>query len=212
MSVNHRGKKTTSPFNWKCGELKRLLSRHTANDRIILIASDVIYDEDLTEAFFRTLESLMSSSQRVKLDVTSSESNNSNNRHANNLTAGRMKRNAEDQETPSKFGTPVEAFHHEIGNKGAEVFPTEVSPILYLALEKRFNFTIEDMSVVATGYRALQRNVLDVTDGPLTMSLCRQGYVRSFKFEGMRIALTFQQCFRYPRDENMEIWRIKLRT
>lgn len=208
-STKHR-RKETSPFNWRRGELRHLISSQTTNDRLIIIASDVIYDEDLTEAFFRALEILMSSPQRLEQDTASSEGNNSNNWPTNNFPAANTRRNAGDQGgTPTKIPTPKLTFH-EMGDTGADT-STEGSPVLYLALEKRFNFTIKDMSVVATGYSALQRNVLDTTDGPITTPPCGQGHASSFKFEGVRLPLSFQQCFRYARDDNMEIWRIKPR-
>lgn len=82
--------------------------------------------------------------------------------------------------------------------------------VLYLALEKRFNFSLAELSVSATGYKTLLGNVMDVTNG-VDASVVGGCALRRKAFEGVRLPLTFQQCFRYQRSDAMEIWEIRRR-
>lgn len=142
-------------FAWREDELKEL--QHAAftgggdsRQKLVILASDVIYDEPLTEALFDVLRLLM----------------------------------------PSR-------------GDGDAVF--------YLALEKRFNFTLKDLSVVASGYKSFLRNVsTDETagvDGPRSTNMQQHQH----DFEGKRIPLSFPQCFRYDRSTAMELWEIRRR-
>ena len=87
--------------------------------------------------------------------------------------------------------------------------------VLYLALEKRFNFSMAELSVAATGYNALLRNVLDTTQatesGAGVDRSARQGGNAQKEFEGRKLPLSFQQCFRYTRNDAMELWEIRRR-
>ncbi|KAL0415248.1 UNVERIFIED_CONTAM: Methyltransferase-like protein 22 [Sesamum latifolium] len=79
-------------YGWSVSDVEEL---HKAS---LLLAADVIYSDDLTDAFFRVLEAIMSNS-------------------------------------PEK--------------------------VLYLALEKRYNFTIDDLDVVANGYSHFRSFIKD---------------------------------------------------
>ncbi|KAL0415244.1 UNVERIFIED_CONTAM: Methyltransferase-like protein 22 [Sesamum latifolium] len=79
-------------YGWGVSEVEEL---HKAS---LLLAADVIYSDDLTDAFFRVLEAIMSN-------------------------------------TPDK--------------------------VLYIALEKRYNFTIDDLDVVANGYSHFRSYIKD---------------------------------------------------
>lgn len=106
------------------------------------------------------------------------------------------------EEPPSSGGQMFSSF---IAGGGGETV------VLYLALEKRFNFSLAELSVSATGYKALLGNVLDVTDavdGRVVGGGCAS---RRKAFEGIRLPLNFQQCFRYNRSDAMEIWQIRRR-
>ena len=83
--------------------------------------------------------------------------------------------------------------------------------VLYLALEKRFNFSLAELSVSATGYKALLGNVVDVTDAADGRGIGDGCASRRKAFEGIRLPLKFQQCFRYNRSDAMEIWEIRRR-
>jgi methyltransferase-like protein 22 len=97
---------------------------------IIWLAADVIYDDELTEAFFQTAKRMMRSGEH-----------------------------------------------------------------LWMAMEKRFNFSIEEMSVVAHGYKRLMKYVSDV-DGAMP-------------FRGSRIPLSFsQRVMSYDRVVDLEMWDI----
>jgi hypothetical protein len=66
---------------------------------------------------------------------------------------------------------------------------------LWMAMEKRFNFSIEEMSVVAHGYKRLMKYVSDV-DGAMP-------------FRGSRIPLSFsQRVMSYDRVVDLEMWDI----
>nr|GMC53552.1 methyltransferase-like protein 22 isoform X1 [Ipomoea batatas] len=111
----------------------------------VLLAADVIYSDDLTDAFFSTLERLMS-------------------------------------ENPEK--------------------------VLYLALEKRYNFTLDDLDVVANGYshfRSYLREVDDAEHNELDSSSS------SPCFLGKQINLKEIPKYvrEYDRGNDVEIWEIK---
>ncbi|PSS07441.1 Methyltransferase-like protein [Actinidia chinensis var. chinensis] len=107
----------------------------------LIVAADVIYSDDLTDAFFNTLEKLM-------------------------------------MQRPEK--------------------------VAYLALEKRYNFTFDDLNVVANGYSRFRSYLRDgegdgVESGSLTC------------FVGKCIDLTEipQYMREYDRGNDVEIWQIK---
>ncbi|KAL6996488.1 hypothetical protein U1Q18_006621 [Sarracenia purpurea var. burkii] len=108
----------------------------------LIVAADVIYSDDLTDAFFNTLERLM------------------------------VKR-------PEK--------------------------VAYVALEKRYNFTLDDLDIVANGYSHFQSYLRD--DGE-----CDDLQKRSRPcFVGKCIDLTQipQNVREYDRGDDVEIWQIK---
>ncbi|XP_050289830.1 uncharacterized protein LOC126727981 [Quercus robur] len=108
----------------------------------LLVAADVIYSDDLTDAFFNVLEKFMS--------------------------------------------------------LGSE-------KVLYLALEKRYNFSVNDLDVVANGYSHFRSYLRDDSE----CKDIKNGSVPCFV--GKRIDITqIQQYVRdYDRGNDVEIWRIK---
>lgn len=159
-----------SPFAWRDGELQSLRERrasHVGAKGLVIMASDIIYDTALTEAFFDALRGFM----------------------------------------------PPPRKDSQEGRGGADA-------VLYLALEKRFNFTLEDLSVTATGYRAFVRNVLEKGPGSASEPGGRlssdpspksRAPVETQDFEGVRLPLDYTQCFMYHRSEAMELWEIRRR-
>ncbi|KAI3806870.1 hypothetical protein L1987_22788 [Smallanthus sonchifolius] len=111
----------------------------------LLVAADVIYSDDLTDALFHTLERLM---------------------------------------------------------------PHGLEKVLYLALEKRYNFSIDDLDVVANGYSRFRSYVRDETDDAENNEL-PNGSLSAFV--GTRIDLTKipQYAFNYNRGLDLELWKIK---
>jgi Lysine methyltransferase len=85
-------------------------------------------------------------------------------------------------------------------------------PVCLLALEKRFNFSLAELSVVATGYRALRECVLDLDDANAVAAAAIAAASDSTTppFEGRRLPLSsFQQCFTgYTRTPQMELWEL----
>nr|GMC49943.1 methyltransferase-like protein 22 isoform X1 [Ipomoea batatas] len=131
--------KSSSSYAWTQKEFEELKKAS------VLLAADVIYSDDLTDAFFSTLERLMS-------------------------------------ESPEK--------------------------VLYLALEKRYNFTLDDLDVVANGYshfRSYLRDVDDAEHNELDSSSS------SPCFLGKQIKLTEIPKYvrEYDRGNDVEIWEIK---
>ncbi|KAL6559876.1 hypothetical protein OROGR_004993 [Orobanche gracilis] len=115
----------------------------------VLLAADVIYSNDITDAFFNVLEAIMSSSPQKPICVT-----------------------------------------------------TEV---LYLALEKRYNFTMDDLDVIATGYSHFLSYIGDEEgNGALETE-------HSPSFMGKLIGLDeIPQYVRdYNRGDDVEIWQIR---
>ncbi|XP_076891666.1 uncharacterized protein LOC143543168 [Bidens hawaiensis] len=111
----------------------------------LLVAADVIYSDDLTDALFHTLERLMS--------------------------------------------------------HGLE-------KVLYLALEKRYNFSIDDLDVVANGYSRFRSHVTDEIDDAENNEL-HNGSLSYFV--GTRIDVTKipQYAINYNRGHDLELWKIK---
>ncbi|PWA56755.1 methyltransferase family protein [Artemisia annua] len=123
-------------YAWNLSELEEL------ERASLLVAADVIYNDDLTDALFTTLERLMS--------------------------------------------------------RGLE-------KVLYLALEKRYNFSVDDLDVIANGYSCFRSYVRDENehDKIQTGSSCA--------FIGTRIDLTKipQYANDYIRGQDVELWQIK---
>ncbi|KAJ4718147.1 methyltransferase-like protein 22 [Melia azedarach] len=124
-------------YCWNSSELEEI------ERASVLLAADVIYSNDLTDAFFRTLNKLM---------LLGSEK------------------------------------------------------VLYLALEKRYNFSLDDLDVVANGYSHFRSYIW--VEGE-----CERLECASFPiFEGKRIDLNGipQYVREYDRGNDVELWQIKL--
>lgn len=77
--------------------------------------------------------------------------------------------------------------------------------VAYLALEKRYNFTLDDLNVVANGYSHFRRYLRDEFE-------CNDIKSKSLPcFVGKRIDLTEipQYMREYDRGNDVEIWQIK---
>ena len=86
--------------------------------------------------------------------------------------------------------------------------------ILYLSLEKRFNFELAYMSVVAHSYHRFLDYIHDITDTPYTPHASYTPVVaRDKMFIGRRIPLHTipQRVASYTRSECMELWQIEKR-
>ncbi|KAJ9559501.1 hypothetical protein OSB04_004661, partial [Centaurea solstitialis] len=110
----------------------------------LLVAADVIYSDDLTDALFSTLKRLMSHGSKK---------------------------------------------------------------VLYLALEKRYNFSLDDLDVVANGYSCFRSYVQDESDDAENDDLQNQSLCA---FVGTRIDLTEipQYANNYDRGKDVELWQI----
>lgn len=212
------------PYAWRTGELGSLLwsgdgvMDNRGRRGLVILGSDVIYDEGLTEAFFDVLKTLMPPPPPTC---------DQGHRHSG-------KDRAEANNGSSRAPTL------RLPSSLATASSSSPSPVLYMALEKRFNFTIAELSVAATGYKALLRNVLDVTTanegssrshpnhpnggvisvakdsvgnapGEACLRDLQNHHRRNQAFEGVRLPLTFAQCFRYQRSVAMEMWEIRRR-
>ncbi|KAF5726888.1 methyltransferase-like protein 22 isoform X1 [Tripterygium wilfordii] len=122
-------------YSWSSSEVEEV------QEASVLVAADVIYSDDLTDAFFTILERLMSLGQEK---------------------------------------------------------------VLYLAMEKRYNFSLDDLEVVANGYSRFRSYLKD--DGE-----CEGVQLGSFPFVGkcMDLALIPQYVGEYNRGNNVELWQIK---
>ncbi|XP_031250252.1 methyltransferase-like protein 22 isoform X1 [Pistacia vera] len=123
-------------YSWNQSELEEVKRAH------LLVAADVIYSDDLTDAFFSILERLMS-----------------------------------------------------LGSK----------KVLYLALEKRYNFSISDLDVVANGYSHFRSYLRE--EGESKSPECGSTPC----FVGKRIDLNEipQYVKEYDRGSDVELWQIK---
>lgn len=210
---------TCGPFSWRKGELDGLsLLSDSKRGGLVIVAADVIYDEGLTDALFEALKLLMPAPSLRARGLGKEDKN----------CDGRVLRAADNatkplphQATPSATAIPVRENSSVINGPVSDenlvddhdCRPLGTDAVLYLALEKRFNFSVAELSVAATGYSALLRNVVDVTekDGvDIGVYSCTQQGLKNAKkaFEGRRLALSFHQCFRYERSNAMELWEI----
>ncbi|XP_042062290.1 methyltransferase-like protein 22 isoform X2 [Salvia splendens] len=124
-------------FGWISSELEKLQSAS------LLLAADVIYSDDLTDAFFSCLEAIMSS--------------------------------------------------------GSE-------KVLFLALEKRYNFSIDDLDVVANGYSHFRSYLkVEEEEGDALETEFPQRFVgRPINLEEIP-----QYVHEYERGNDVEIWKIR---
>ena len=99
----------------------------------VIIASDVIYDDNLTDAFLETVEKLFDLNRDV---------------------------------------------------------------VLYISLEKRINFTLEDLEVVSPAYDYLMTKLEKMTE------ICEP------RIKVQRISTDFQQYFMYDKVQHLELWKI----
>ncbi|CBJ30354.1 conserved unknown protein [Ectocarpus siliculosus] len=214
------GTGTCGPFSWRKGELDGLsLISDSKRGGPVIVAADVIYDEGLTDALFQALTLLMPVPS-LRARGLGKEDRNCDSKVSS--TADNATKPLPHQTTPSTTPTPScedSAVTYVPVSKPVDdhdCHPLGTNAVLYLALEKRFNFSVAELSVAATGYSALLRNVVDVTenDGVGTgVDGCTQQGLKSAKkaFEGRRLPLSFQQCFRYERSNAMELWEIRRR-
>jgi methyltransferase-like protein 22 len=115
-------------------------SQLDSND-ILWLAADVVYDDKITEAFFKTLSRLMRNSER-----------------------------------------------------------------LWLSIEKRFNFTVDEMSLVAHGYN---RFLSYVEGSNACVYFDTADQIEKMRyFSGHRIPLLFPQYVEYDRTKDIELWEI----
>ncbi|KAF9617673.1 hypothetical protein IFM89_037907 [Coptis chinensis] len=77
--------------------------------------------------------------------------------------------------------------------------------VLYLALEKRYNFSLDDLDVIANGYSRFQSYLRDAEE-------CRHlenGLLPRFVGKQIDLADIPQYVREYDRQESVEIWQIK---
>ncbi|KAA8540421.1 hypothetical protein F0562_024660 [Nyssa sinensis] len=123
-------------YFWTSSEIEKLQRAS------LIVAADVIYSDDLTDAFFNTVERLMSQS-------------------------------------PEKM--------------------------LYLALEKRYNFTLDDLNVVANGYSHFRSYLR--SDGECDG--LKNGSWPCFVGKSIDLTQIPQYVREYERGNDVEIWQIK---
>ncbi|CAM9092981.1 unnamed protein product [Hapterophycus canaliculatus] len=211
-----------SPFTWNKGELEGLSApTQTAGGGLVIIAADVIYDEGLTDALFDALKSLMPAPRPFGEHTPHGRDRKLSSGEKNEAPAGQTPpvttaEDSVDEVHPAVSFIPFRRrpIEDALADRSCLV-RGDGEAVLFLALEKRFNFSLAELSVAATGYSALIRNVLDVTGGDgagvKVAERCPRQSPRERAFEGRRLPLSFQQCFRYQRSNAMELWEIRRR-
>lgn len=198
-------------FDWEKDELEGL-SLPTSRGRLVIIAADVVYDEGLTDAFFDVLKLLMPVPTLPSRNKSASKGAG-----CAGLVEETSPASSASEEDVGFFGSLASVGEKSIAKEKGTPGVRRQAAVLYLAIEKRFNFSIAELSVAATGYNALLRNVLDVTTegrrAEVTKESCRWQGLKTQKksFEGRRLPISFQQCFQYQRSNAMEFWEIQRR-
>ncbi|MED6133927.1 hypothetical protein PIB30_032727 [Stylosanthes scabra] len=126
----------TPSYSWTPSEIE------DAENATLLLAADVIYSDDLTDAFFSTVEGLMS--------------------------------------------------------KGS-------TKVLYLALEKRYNFSLSDLDIVANGYSHFRNYFKDEDENEGIESVSTSNFVGKL----IDMSQIPQYVREYERGDDVEIWQIK---
>lgn len=126
----------TQRYSWTSREIEE------AENASLLLAADVIYSDDLTDAFFSTLEKLMS--------------------------------------------------------RGS-------TKVLYMALEKRYNFSFSDLDVVANGYSHFRSYLRDED----AVESFESATMPNFVGKQIDISQIPQYVKEYERTHDVEIWQIK---
>ncbi|XP_031388729.1 methyltransferase-like protein 22 isoform X2 [Punica granatum] len=122
-------------YSWTCSEIE------AAEGASLLLAADVIYSDDLTDALFNTLERLMSRA---------------------------------------------------------------IEKVLYLALEKRYNFNLDEMDVVANGYSHFRDFVRDEGENDIV-----DKEVPCFVGKCIDLTQIPRYIDSYDRGDDVELWEIK---
>ncbi|XP_033629946.1 methyltransferase-like protein 22 [Asterias rubens] len=120
----------SSVFQW--GEEDKVLLQEV----MVIIAADVIYDDELTDAFFNTLHHLM--------------------------TTGKEK-------------------------------------MAFIAIEKRFNFTVDDLKVTCKAYDHFLKHITRLVSSPAV----------KVKYYAEKLRTDFMECSQYTRTKQMELWEIR---
>uniref|UniRef100_A0A7C9ADH7 Calmodulin-lysine N-methyltransferase n=1 Tax=Opuntia streptacantha TaxID=393608 RepID=A0A7C9ADH7_OPUST len=131
--------KLKTRWSWTSSEVEQI-SRAS-----VLLAADVIYSDELTDAFFGVLEKLMSQGS---------------------------------------------------------------TKVLYLALEKRYNFSLNDLDVVANGYSHFRSYLIDGED----VDAETDGMTGGFVGKPIDVSEIPQYVREYERGEDVELWEIKYVT
>ncbi|CAL0324126.1 unnamed protein product [Lupinus luteus] len=127
---------STQRYSWTSREID------DAENASFLLAADVIYSDDLTDAFFSILERLMS---------------------------------------------------------------TGSAKVLYMALEKRYNFSLSDLDVVANGYSHFRSYIKDEDE----IKSLESRTMTNFAGKRMDFSQIPQYVREYERGHDVEIWQIK---
>lgn len=77
---------------------------------------------------------------------------------------------------------------------------------LLMSVEKRFNFTIDEMSLIAHGYNKF----LQYIHGSIICEIVRDNIILKKQFVGKRISLLFPQYIEYDRVKDIEMWDIQI--
>lgn len=129
-------------YSWHESDLEEL------KETSIILASDVIYSDSITDAFFSLLEKLM---------------------------------------------------------------PSGSNKVLWLALEKRYNFSLSDLDVVAHGYQHFRSFLDDRTQGSqpaLRIEDCNLQGCKNFSGKQLQLDQIPQYILEYERTSDLELWQI----
>ncbi|KAM6602149.1 hypothetical protein CsatA_021758 [Cannabis sativa] len=158
---------TSNRHLWTSSEVEE------AQGASILLAADVIYSDELTDAFFSTVERLMSiGSEKVQYN---------NIKMVHSKTCKYISKNS-----------IINGNHF-------------VYQVLYLAMEKRYNFSLDDLNVVANGYAHFRSYLQDEEDFEGIEDCSRPCFVAKC----IDMSKIPQYVIEYDRGHEVEIWEIK---
>uniref|UniRef100_A0A383VAG9 Methyltransferase small domain-containing protein n=1 Tax=Tetradesmus obliquus TaxID=3088 RepID=A0A383VAG9_TETOB len=176
---------SSSSYAWLPSDLQQLCAVD------VWLAADVVYNETLTDAFMRTAHQLMTWQQQQQQQQAHTQQellHSSAPRHAAGSSSSSSSRH---------------------GGKGS---CSVRSPVLLVAVEKRFNFTYRDLDARASTFEHFMTYVVPAPEAAAAATATAAAAATSGSkplFSGRRLAVSdLPQAMEYDRSADLELWEL----